>query len=127
MSWYVKSLILHSSDIRSIGELDSDSYISLLVLENKIKELVRRNLLSSKELEYIINISNTKSITESSKLLCVSRITLSKALNFACKKIAYYLGGDYTNPGYIDYIKSKYNLSIEEENKLLKFVLKDEI
>jgi len=126
MSWAVKNLIVGSSRIRSEGDFDSDEYMSLLLLEQKILELYDNKLLSEQELIIIVKVSNRYSYADISEELNINRNAIREKFCDVCQKIAYYLGDDYTDLGYVRYLKSKFNLSNREETELINFILKEE-
>jgi transcriptional regulator CtsR len=126
MSWAVKNLIIDSSRIRSDGNIESEEYMSLLILEKKIEDLLDRKILSDNELKIIKKVSNKHTYGSIAKELDISRYTLRNRFNKVCQKLAYYLGDSYTNLGYANYLKRKFNLSKEEETKVIKFLLKEE-
>jgi biotin operon repressor len=125
MSWLVKNLILNSSDIRSVGDLDSDDYMSLLILEKKIKTLKEKGILSEDDVKLLVLISNYKSYTQVAEEIGITRQIVSSRFERISQKLAYYLGNYYTDLGYATYISSKYNLPIDKVNKLMKFILED--
>lgn len=125
MSWLVKNLIINSSNIRTEGDLESDDYISLLILENKIKELREKGILSKDEVELLILVSNHKSFSKAAEHTEITRQIISTKFDKITKKLAYYLGNYYTDLGYVKYIANKYKLNEEQINKLMKYILKN--
>ena len=132
MSRYVETLLIFSDSIRSnicnsytnYGELvveldlDDNDYNNLLIMEKKIKELHGKGLLADKEIDILNAVSTGQSLHKLEKELELNRITISKIFRAVCNKIAYTLGGEFTNDGYIAYMKKKHNLSGKQIDKL---------
>jgi hypothetical protein len=125
MSWLVKNLIINSSNIRTECDMESDDYMSLLILEGKIKELREKGILNQDEIKLLVLVSNYKSFSQVSKEIGITRQVVSTKFNKITKKLAYYLGNYYTDLGYINYIARKYKFEEAQINKLMKFVLEN--
>lgn len=125
MSWLVKRLILDSSIIRSNQDFESDDHMSLLLLEAKIKDLHKKGVLSNKEINLIVAISNYRNYSLAAKYLNINRNTVMMRFNEITNRIAYYLGGYYTDLGYIEYMIDKYNLTQEQQDKLVRLIFKN--
>jgi hypothetical protein len=151
MSWLVKDLILNSSNIRkrrvnesndfyfgadlisldSINDMDAveddymntDAYLLLLTLETKISQLLEKGILKQDELELLITVSNVVNLGDVAEILGIHRTTVATRFDKICNKLAYYLGNQYTDLGLINYMKEKYNLTNEQETKLMEFIL----
>jgi hypothetical protein len=144
--WYVRQLLLNSDSIRSSIikpyitndilddeyynqedinfniDFDDDSYTDLLSIELMFKNLSDNGILTDKESLIIVLLSNGNSIAGISKKYNLNRNTISKEFNSACSKIAFVLGGYFTNDGFINHIEKTYKLSKEQENKLRKIM-----
>lgn len=120
MSWIVQTLLRDSVNIRSKSEIESDSFTDLLFLEKKIDELFDKGVITDEELELIGYFSgNTKLGNE---LAYTDRRIVQRKFVALCAKIAYYLGGGFTDEGYLDYIQKKYNLNEEEVETLRTYM-----
>lgn len=125
MSWLVRDLIINSSKIKASEDINSDSYLSLLALEQKIKDLYEKGILSKDELNLIVCVSNTINLSDVADKLGIHKVTVKIKFDKVCNKLAYYLGSYYTDLGYISYLENKYKLGIEDVNKLFKEILKE--
>jgi DNA-binding CsgD family transcriptional regulator len=105
--------------------MESDDYMSLLILEGKIKELREKGILNQDEIKLLVLVSNYKSFSQVSKEIGITRQVVSTKFNKITKKLAYYLGNYYTDLGYINYIARKYKFEEAQINKLMKFVLEN--
>ena len=130
-SWYVERLLLDREIIRDqavnvydngksirlpendyvVIDYESDEYMDLLTVELAIKKLYLRNVLSFEDVEFIDLVVDSrsvggKSIVESSGL---ERRTATGKYQDICSKIAYYLGGRFTDDGLLEYMIEKYS------------------
>lgn len=149
MSWYIRNLIQNSDLIRasiyneyevssnlffdSPDELveftlrmdinfEDDQYSDLLIVEKKIKELYESQVLAKKELDILIGVSDGKSLIDLEGIVGMNRNTIAKILNSTCEKIAFILGGDFTDYGYLERMTQKYNLNEEQVKNLKEYM-----
>ena len=138
MSWIVQSLLNKRSEIRAQSDINSDEFNDLMVIERAIKELHNKGLLTSYEMAILKHVSDGNSAWRASETLGKDRDTVGKDYQRLCERVAFYLGGYFTNDGYIDYMTQKYKLNEEQvetmrayinsryKNKLLRSPLKTE-
>jgi len=88
--------------------LDNDELNDLLMIEKAISELKDLQLFSEEDLE-ILYSSGISNKTRNQKYW------YDKKLYSLCERIAYYLGGYFTDEGYIDYLTRKYKLTHEQQ------------
>jgi len=103
--------------------IEDDEYTLLKQVEEKIEELVNSGQISELELKVIQKVSDGNSYKEVAEILNISRISVRKIFSTSCNKIAFALGGVFTNEGYAEYIADKHGLSdqkIEEMMELLE-------
>lgn len=118
-SWYVEYLIMNRFDIVSNPEQDLDTYEDLLDVVKAYATLRKRGLLSEKEISVLESIP---SITSAAKVLVLTRKTVFHLFKNACSKIGEYLGGYFTDEGYINYMHEKYNLTDKQNYNLQLFM-----
>ena len=135
--WYVEFLLRNRDQIRSniyssytkdsfepayTLDLEDDDDNNLLLVEKQIKSLIKDKKVSSRELKILRLVFKGKNIVDMEKEMGLSRLTISKAFSEVCAKIAYVLGGIFTNEGYIEYMVGKYNLDQAQIDKLIQFM-----
>lgn len=139
--WYVKKLILDRDNIRSNvyskldeispdyysgitieSTLDDDTYLDLLDVESRINELIKKGLLDKKEISVLKSIFDGKSYSDISREQNSARSTVTSIFNRTCTKISFYLGGHFTNDGFIEYLAEKYKLTDIEIEKLRRYI-----
>lgn len=119
MSWIIQSLLNERNTIRSTGDIDSDVFNDLLLVEGAIQKLRDRKLISDADMQIIEFFSNFENGIEKPKF---EGHTISKKYNQICNRIAYFLGGYFTNDGYLNYMAEKYKLTGEQLEVLENFI-----
>lgn len=109
-------------EIRSKGDIESDEFNDLIVVEKRINELHIDGIISDQEMLLISYIEDGKPMVKSKEDLGKNRISLAKSFNRLCSKIAFYVGGYFTDDGYLDYMKTKYNLNDEQVSQMLDYM-----
>ncbi len=114
MSWIVASLLNNREQLKETGNIDSDEFNDLMMIEKAIEELKKKQLLSDEEIEVIDSYRNEDYRNKTRN----ERWTVSKRYTKICEKISFYLGGYFTDDGYLSYIQDKYKLNEEQINAL---------
>jgi hypothetical protein len=122
MSYIVESLVMQTPILKSEHDCESDSYNDLLLIEKKIKELEDKNLLTDNEILILNYFSQGYLYEDIEDITGIGRVTISKIFKEVCNKIAYFLGGSFTNEGLINDMIEKYNLTEEQTDKLDKYI-----
>jgi len=117
MAWFIERLLTNSEKIHSEGK-DSEMFGYLITLENKAKELVELNLFTKDEVALLNELMYGKTITQLSKEQGLSRVTTAMKIDALTNKLSMYLGGIYTDMGFLRYMKKKYNLTDYQITKL---------
>ena len=132
MSWYVENLFRNSTSIRegimessnaiSILNTESDLYMDLLSVESTFKKLCDQNLVKFFDKRIVEFLSSGLSIEEVAEKVGVARTTIVKKFSTVCSRIAFVLGDNFSDLGYINYMKEKYKLTDEEVDRALEFM-----
>lgn len=131
-SWYVENLLRGSQAIKDgvirsendITDVDmnSDLYSDLLSVEKTLGELLDKKLIKPFD-EKVVNLLMTGlSIEEVSEKLNIARPTVTKKFSAVCDRIAFVLGDNFSDLGYVNYMKEKYNLTEEQVIKALEYM-----
>ena len=118
ISWIVQYLIRNKVKIRTSQNIDSDELDDLLVVEGKIKDLCKDGLLSDMDIYIIDLVSDGRPLRELEKSVDKNRVTISRVFLQICDRISYFLGGYFTDEGFLDNMKKNYKLSDEEVEEL---------
>lgn len=122
MSWIIQTLLRNSLEIRSKQDIESDEFNDLMIVESKIKSLCEDGIISDEEMELIRYIEDGKPLVGSKEVLGKNRIAIAKDIESLCNKIAFYLGGYFTDDGYIDYMQTKYELTEQQVGELVDYM-----
>lgn len=122
MSWIVQSLLNKRTEIKSTGDIESDDFNDLLMIEDAVTELHSKGVLTNEDLDIIKFFGDGGMQSEIKEEFDKYRTTIIRKYNAICERIAFFLGGTFTNDGYIDYMVTKYNLSEEQEKLLRDFI-----
>jgi hypothetical protein len=125
MSWIIQYLLRNKESIKSAKlseDIGVDSYDDLLVVESKIKELYEEGFLSDLDIYIIDLIADGRPIRELESPLGKNRLTISKTFVQICKRISYFLGGYFTDDGFLSNMKEQYKLNDTDIDKLKLFM-----
>jgi hypothetical protein len=120
MSWIIQSLLMDKNIIKEQGSVENDELDDLILVERTIKQLVQRHLLSSDDVKVIEEFTGDDSSFPNTS--SAQRRSLRKKFNEVCNRIAFYLGGSFTDEGYLDYIQEKHNLTDTQVEKLRNYI-----
>jgi len=122
MSWYTQILFKDSLKIRARQDISSDEYNDLIVLEKKIEQLYEAGILSEKEKKLVDAFKEGKNLTDLKGIVYKNKDTIAIVITSVFKKISFYLGGYFTDEGYVAYMTEKYNLSDEEVALMVEYM-----
>lgn len=112
----MEHLLRNSEEIRSAQlqcpDLDSDDFNNLLAIERKIADLYQIGILSDMDLIILDAVTSSKIYNDMSKSKQEKR-TIMKVFSQICERIAYFLGGYFTDDGFVENLQDGYRLSTE--------------
>ena len=98
---------------------EDDEYNFLLQVENKIREMYESEQLTGKEIETLCLVSEGNSYKEVGEALSIGKSSIRKIFSSTCNKIAFSLGGVFTDEGYVEYMVTKHSLTEAEISKMV--------
>ena len=122
MSWIVESLLRNKVSIKTKQDIEADDYNDLLVIEKKITELQNEGFLSDVDMYILELVSDGRSLKELEEQIGKSRVTISRAFVQICDRIAYFLGGYFTDDGFLQSMKDNYRLGDEDMDKIKEHI-----
>ena len=127
MSWIIGQYIREIPYIMEKGDINSDSFNNCLMLQRCIKNMNSQGLLSDIEKDILIGVSEGYNYTELSKILNYDRETVSRIFKNLTDRIAYILGGEFTDASFIDRIEAIGQLEEVDIDDLFKRgIIKDD-
>jgi hypothetical protein len=103
-------------------DFNNNEYTNLLLVEKKIKELIDNKQLSDKEIIIINGIMSSESLSSLQKKTGITRMTISKIFTKICERLAYLLGDDFTDEGFLNDLKESHHLTEEELERAHKYM-----
>lgn len=134
MSWIVQALLIDRHKIREnifdeipeedilIINFESEDYLNLIEVEKKVEEMLVEGLLTEDELNIINSIAEDRILSSLQNKLGYNRTTISKRFNEICDRIAFHLGGMFTDEGYITYMTEKHKLTEEQVEMITEHI-----
>lgn len=110
------------ADVKSICfdiDFENDEYNFLLQLGTKIRDLHECEQLTPTEWYIIERLSEGNSYKEVGEKLKIGKNSVRKIFNSTCSKLAFSLGGVFTDEGYVEYMSDKHSLAEAEVSKML--------
>lgn len=122
MSWIVQRILMDTSSIREENDIDSDRYNDLIIIEKKLNEMRNNNMLSPVEKDIISLIQRGYLFGDMESKLLLGRDTISRMFKNVCERVAYSLGGEFTDEGFVKDVAERHNLSDDELIILERFM-----
>jgi len=114
MSWVVQRLLMSTPRIKENPDFESDEYNDLLIIEKTIANLDSLGRLTPTEKQILSLVADGYLLKDISLALRISRETISKIFTNTCEKIAFSIGGDLTDFGFLEKLANDYNLSVAD-------------
>lgn len=102
MSLIVENYIKDIYIILDKGDIESETYNNALNIEIAIKKLSTSGNLSKLDIDILNLVAEGFSLNEISKIMNMHRRRAVTSFKKSCNKIAYLLGGDFTNNGFFE-------------------------
>ena len=122
MSWIVQSLLRNKDEIKTKADIDSDDYNNILLIEKAITDLVKIGAINEREERLLSLISDGSSYEELEEEYHLNRKAISTHFITLCDRLALYMGDEFTDEGYLEYMVDKYNLDQTQRETLQNFM-----
>lgn len=119
--------MLNAVRIRSKDDIDSDALNDLFIIEKKYSDLMKNGTITKYEDRIISTLKEYGNISTASKKLGIGNLTVKLNLERVATKLSLALGNIFTDDGYIDYMRTKYNLTKEQVEKLKQAIAREGI
>lgn len=131
MSWYVKNIIKSRLTIRNsagkANDIENDLYSDLLAVEKAIEDLDAGGMFTKDDMDILNHVALGNSMYTAESQLGMKKSMLYYRFGQLCDRISFYLGGHFTDDGYLQYMVDKYKLSeqqIEHVKKVMTYKTK---
>jgi hypothetical protein len=118
MSWIVGEYIRDFFYIIERANIDSDAYNNAIIIEKIIENMKKDNLISNQELIIIGKVAEGYSYSEIARDIKIHRLTVSEIFKNVTDRIAYMLGGEFTDVAFVEPILERMQLvepSVDED------------
>ena len=122
MSWIIQTLLRDRPYLLESHDLESDDYNNLLLVEKKVDTLYKAGILLPFDIDVLRAVSNGDSVIDLEKKLGLNRVTISKLFISLCNRIAYFMGGGFTDEGYIAQVARDNRLTNNQVKILRKYI-----
>ena len=142
MSWKVEWLLKNQEIIRcnllredgyvfneplGVYDFENETYQDLLILEAKIEELKAKGGITEEEYNFINLIKNSTPPRKMVKLTNTDIRTIYKTFSTACERIAFTLGGSFTDEGLLFKMIREKGLTEEQVLRLRQYFSKSTV
>lgn len=114
---YVKTLYY----ILDAGDIESDQFNNALSIQQTIKALFERGNVSEFDVRVLNGIATGFNFSEIATLLMADRKRVSDSFRKTCGKIAFVLGDEFTNAGFMYRHAARYAIGRQKEKALKEF------
>ena len=120
MSWVIEEYIRQLPAIMSSPDINDEVYNNALLIQKCIGNLDATGNLTAQEKEVLIAIVEGYNYTEISRLFGVDRQTVSKVFDKVTDRVAYVLGGEFSDASFLDRVSSVEELPESMVDRLIK-------
>ena len=106
MSWVIEEYVRQMPFILEAHNIDADDYNDCLLIQKCVDVLDKQNLLSEVEKDILTAVYRGFNYAEISTLLQVNRQTVSMIFDKVTDRIAYVLGGEFSDASFLDRVQS---------------------
>lgn len=103
-------------------KLDNDEYSNLLLVERAIEELEAKGVLSEEDIKILDFVQDGNISFSGETDFNQTKETLVKKFDALCERVAFFMGGYFTNDGFIDYIAKEFKLTEEQTHTVRKYI-----
>jgi hypothetical protein len=106
MSWIIEEYIRRIPYIMEEPDIEDEVYNNAILILKCIEDLSNQGLLSDTEKDVLAAVMEGYNYTEVSKILHVDRQTVSLIFDKVTDRIAYVMGGEFTDASFLDRIQT---------------------
>ncbi len=114
---YVKALY----SIVDAGNIESDQFNNALSIQETIKILYEKGNISEFDVRVLNGIATGFNFSEIATLLIADRKRVSDSFKKTCGKVAFVLGGEFTDTGFMYRHAARHAIGSKKEQKLKEF------
>lgn len=120
MSLIVEEYMRRLPYIMEEGDINSDAFNNAILIKKCIKDMANKNLLSEFDKSLISLVVSGYNFSEISRLLTVDRSRVSATVKSVTDRIAYILGGEFTDAGLLERLQDIESISESDVSEFFK-------
>ncbi len=120
MSWIIGQYLRELPYIKEKADINSDVYNNAIMIEKTISDMNKNDLLTEFEKNVLISITSGYNFSEISRILNADRQRVSQTFKNVTDRIAYIMGGEFTDVAFLERIQSIEPISEQHISKLFK-------
>jgi hypothetical protein len=120
MSLIVEEYMRRLPYIMEEGDINSDAFNNAILIKKCIKDMANKNLLSDFDKSIISLVVSGYNFSEISRLLTVDRSRVSATVKSVTDRIAYILGGEFTDAGLLERLQDIESISESDVSEFFK-------
>jgi len=120
MSWKIGLYLRDLPYIKENPDINSDVYNDALIIEKTIKDMDKKGLLTDFEKDVIMGIYSGYNFSEIARLLNADRQRVSNTYKEVTDRIAFILGGEFTDAAIIEHAKGIEEISEQDISEIFK-------
>ena len=121
MSRIVEEYIRSLYDILDAGDIESDQFNNALSIQTTIKTLYERGNVKEFDVRVLNGIASGFNFSEIATLLMADRRRVSESFRKSCGKVAFVLGDEFTDTGFMYKVAARYAVGQKKERELKEF------
>lgn len=114
---YIKSLY----PILDAGNIDSDQFNNALSIQTVIEKLKARGNISEFDVGILHGIASGFNFSELATLFGADRKRVAKSFRNSCRKIAFILGDEFTDTGFMYNVAARHAVGSKKQARLKEF------
>ncbi len=114
---YIKSLHF----ILDAGDIESDQFNNALSVKMTIEGLYKNDQISLFDAQVLNGVASGFSFSEIALMLVADRRRVSNSFKQTCNKIAYKLGDEFTDTGFMYRVAARHAVGAKRESELKEF------
>lgn len=121
MSQIVEEYIRQLHFILDEGDIESDQFNNALSIKDTIEKLYKNGQITMFDVQILNGVAGGYNFSDMALILCADRKRISDTFKRTCNKIAYTLGDEFTDIGFMYNVAAKYAIGEKKERELKEF------
>lgn len=121
MSLIVEEYIRSLYTILDAGHIESDQFNNALSIQTTVARLRKKGNVSEFDVRVLHGIASGFNFSEVATLFCADRKRVAKSFRSSCRKIAFILGNEFTDTGFMYNVAARHAVGSKKQERLKEF------